>query len=33
MRATEALKPWQYKDWSFPREPHFAAQAGPLLDL
>ena len=24
MRATDAIKPWQYKYWSFPRDPHFA---------
>jgi hypothetical protein len=28
----EAIKPWRYKDWSFPRDPHFAEKAGPILD-
>ncbi len=31
--ATDALKPWRYKHWIFPRDPHFAEKAGPLLDL
>jgi hypothetical protein len=30
---TEAIKPWRYKYWSFPRDPHFAEKAGPILDL
>jgi DDE superfamily endonuclease len=30
---TDALKPWRYKYWIFPRDPHFAAKAGPILDL
>lgn len=29
----DALKPWQYEYWIFPRDPHFAAKAGPILDL
>jgi hypothetical protein len=29
----DAIKPWQYKYWIFPRDPHFAAKAGPILDL
>jgi hypothetical protein len=33
MLATDAIKPWQYKYWIFPRDPHFAAKAGPILDL
>ena len=33
MLATEALKPWPYKDWSLPRDPHVAATAGPILDV
>jgi hypothetical protein len=28
-----ALKPWRYKYWIFPRDPHFAQKAGPILDL
>ena len=31
--ATDALKPWRYKYWIFPRDPHFAEKAGPMLDL
>ncbi len=31
--ATDALKPWRYKYWIFPRDPDFAAKAGPILDL
>jgi hypothetical protein len=31
--ATAALKPWRYKYWIFPRDPDFAAKAGPILDL
>jgi hypothetical protein len=30
---TDAIKPWRYKYWSFPRDAHFAEQAGPILDL
>lgn len=29
----DALKPWQYEYWIFPREPQFAEKAGPILDL
>ena len=31
--ATDAIKPWRYKYWIFPRDPHFVEQAGPILDL
>ena len=31
--AQDALKPWRYKYWIFPRDPHFAEKAGPILDL
>jgi hypothetical protein len=31
--ATDTIKPWQYKYWIFPRDPHFAEKAGPILDL
>jgi hypothetical protein len=31
--ATDALKPWRYKYWIFPRDPDFAEKAGPILDL
>jgi hypothetical protein len=30
--ATDAIKPWRYKYWIFPRDPHCADKAGPLLD-
>ncbi len=33
MLDTDALKPWRYQYWIFPRDPHFAEKAGPLLDL
>jgi hypothetical protein len=33
MLDQDALKPWRYKSWSFPRDPHFAEKAGPMLDL
>jgi hypothetical protein len=29
----DAIKPWQYEHWLFPRDPHFAEKAGPILDL
>ena len=29
----DALKPWRYKYWIFPRDPHFAEKAGLILDL
>jgi DDE superfamily endonuclease len=31
--ATDAIKPWRYKYWIFPRDPQFAEKAGPILDL
>jgi hypothetical protein len=30
---TDAIKPWRYKYWIFPRDPHFAEKAGPILEL
>jgi hypothetical protein len=30
---TDVIKPWRYKYWIFPRDPHFAEKAGPILDL
>ena len=30
---TDAIKPWRYKYWIFPRDPHFAEKAGLILDL
>jgi transposase len=29
----DALRPWRYKCWIFPRDPHFLELAGPVLDL
>ena len=31
--AADALKPWRYQGWLFPRDPAFAAKAGRVLDL
>jgi hypothetical protein len=31
--AEDALQPWRYKSWIFPRDPDFLAKAGPVLDL
>jgi hypothetical protein len=33
MLATEAIKPRRYKYGIFPREPHVAEKAGPMLDV
>jgi hypothetical protein len=33
MLTTDAIKPWRYKYWIFPRDPHFAEKARPILDL
>jgi len=29
----DAIRPWQHRTWIFPRDPQFAAKAGPILDL
>jgi len=29
----DAIKPWQYEYWVFPRDPQFLEKAGPILDL
>ena len=29
----DAIKPWQYEHWIFPRDPQFARKAGRVLDL
>jgi len=29
----DAIRPWQYRSWIFPRDPDFAAKAGRVLDL
>jgi transposase len=31
--AEDAIKPWQYRSWIFPRDPDFAAKAAGVLDL
>lgn len=31
--AEDALRPWRYRSWIFPRDPEFEAKAGPILDL
>ena len=31
--AADAIKRWQFRSWIFPRDPHFAAKAGRVLDL
>jgi len=31
--AEDAIKPWQYRSWIFPRDPDFAAKAARVLDL
>ncbi len=31
--AKDAIKPWRYRSWIFPRDPDFAAKAGRVLDL
>ena len=31
--SADAIKPWQYRSWIFPRDPDFAAKAGRVLDL
>ena len=29
----DAIRPWRYRSWIFPRDPHFEAKAGRVLDL
>ncbi len=31
--AADAIRPWRYRSWIFPPDPHFADQAGVVLDL
>lgn len=31
--SEDAIKPWQYRSWIFPRDPDFAAKAARVLDL
>ncbi len=30
---SDAIKPWQHRSWTFPRDPDFAAKAERVLDL
>ncbi len=31
--AEDAIRPWAWRSWIFPRDPHFAPKAGRVLDL
>lgn len=31
--SADAIRPWQYRSWTFPRDPDFARKAGRVLDL
>jgi transposase len=31
--SADAIRPWRYRSWIFPRDPEFAAKAGVVLDL
>jgi transposase len=31
--SEDAIKPWQYRSWIFPRDPHFEGKAARVLDL
>lgn len=31
--SEDAIKPWHYRSWIFPRDPHFEARAARVLDL
>ncbi len=31
--AEDAIRPWNYRSWIFPRDPKFAEKAGRILDL
>ena len=31
--SQDAIKPWQYRSWIFPRDPNFTAKAARILDL
>ena len=31
--AEDAIRPWNYRSWIFPRDSNFAQKAGPILDL
>jgi DDE superfamily endonuclease len=31
--SKDAIRPWRYRSWIFPRDPLFVEKAGPILDL
>jgi hypothetical protein len=31
--SEDAIRPWNFRSWIFPRDPHFKEKAGPILDL
>ena len=31
--SKDAIRPWQHRSWLFPRDPQFAQEAAPVLDL
>jgi hypothetical protein len=31
--SEDAIRPWRHRSWIFPRDPHFEAKAGRVLDL
>lgn len=31
--SEDAIRPWSYRSWIFPRDPRFREKAGPILDL
>ena len=31
--ADDAIRPWQYRSWIYPRDPNFLEKAGPVLDM
>ena len=31
--SADAIRPWNYRSWIFPRDPEFRAKAGRILDL
>ena len=31
--SQDALRPWRYRSWLFPRDPEFLTKAGRILDL
>ena len=31
--SADAIRPWSHRSWIWPRDPHFAMKAGPVVDL